>query len=218
MKTPVNSRTLKQHFRYSWWIYLLIALAAFGLVDLLYAMTAYRPPEDKKVEFYVLGYMNEEKTAAYMEQVRQNEMSDMELMAPRLLLDDSTYGAMQLMTFLSAGEGDVLLIPRDNFISLASSGTFLPLEESEEITRIFDEAGISLQSGWRKNTDTGETHLYGIPQNKLPGLSQYAYAQDGFLCAFAASGNEANTLKFLRILCRDMLKEPEAEATAAPAP
>ena len=35
MKTPINSRTLKQHLAYSWWKYLLVAVLAFGLVDLL---------------------------------------------------------------------------------------------------------------------------------------------------------------------------------------
>ena len=32
-------------------------------------------------------------------------------------------------------------------------------------------------------------------------------ATDGYLCAIVNGGNDANALKFLRILCRDMLKE-----------
>lgn len=208
MKTPVNSRTLKQHFTYSWWKYLLIAVLAFGLVDLLYAVTAYRAPADKKIEFYVYGSMDTEKLTAYMEHVRETEMQDMEVLTPLLLMDDSTYGPMQLMTYLAAGEGDVYLLPRDEFISYVSSGILLPLENEEELMSLFNEAGISLQSGWRRNTETGETHLCGIPQNKLPGLGQYAYARDGFLCVIASGGNDENALKFLRILCRDMLAQP----------
>ena len=205
MKTPINSRTLKQHLAYSWWKYLLVAVLAFGLVDLLYSVTAYRSPADKRVEFYVYGQMDQEKLTAYMENVRKTEMEDMEVMTPLQLLDDGYYGSMQLMTYMAVGEGDVYLLPRDEFVTGASGGSFLPLEEDKELMALFDEAGISLQNGWRKNTETGENHLCGIPQNKLPGLSQYATATDGYLCVIVNGGNDANALKFLRILCRDML-------------
>ena len=207
MKTPINSRTLKQHLTYSWWKYLLVAVLAFGLVDLLYSVTAYRSPADKRVEFYVYGQMDQEKLTAYMENIRKTEMGDMEVMTPLQLLDDGYYGSMQLMTYMAVGEGDVYLLPRDEFVTGASSGSFLPLEEDKELMALFDAAGISLQNGWRKNTETGENHLCGIPQNKLPGLSRYAKATDGYLCAIVNGGNDANALKFLRILCRDMLKE-----------
>ena len=218
MKTPVSSETLKQHFTYSWWKYLLVALLAFGLVDLLYTMTAYRTPNDKKIEFYVYGMVNTEKLSAYMEQVRETEMADMEEMTPLMLLDDNNYGPMQLTTYLAAGEGDVFLLPRDQFITTAANSGLLALEEDEELMAFFTKAGVSLQSGWRKNTDTGETHLYGIPQNKLPGLESYAYAKDGFLCVVSLSGNEENARKFLRILCRDMISAPEGEPSPAPLP
>ena len=206
MKTPINSRTLKQHLTYSWWKYLLVAVLAFGLVDLLYSVTAYRSPADKRVEFYVYGQMDQEKLTAYMENIRKTEMEDMEVMTPLQLLDDGYYGSMQLMTYMAVGEGDVYLLPRDEFVTGASGGSFLPLEEDKELMALFDAAGISLQNGWRKNTETGENHLCGIPQNKLPGLSRYAKATDGYLCAIVNGGNDANALKFLRILCRDMLE------------
>ena len=210
MKTPITSRNLKQHFTYNWWKYLLIAAVAFGLVDLLYAVTAYRAPRDKTVGFYVYGYMNETGLTEYMNGVREAEMSDMEEMQPRLMLEDEAYGPMQLMTYLAAGEGDVYLLPRDQFISYATGGSLVPLEDQEDLIALFDAAGVTLQSGWRKETETGENHLYGIPQSKLPGLTQYAYAKDGYLCVVLSSTNQENALKFLKILCRDMITAPVA--------
>ena len=207
MKTPLDSKALKQHLAYSWWKYLLVAVLAFGLVDLLYSVTAYRSPADKKVEFYVYGQIDQDKLTAYMESVRASEMADMEVMEPLQLLEDEYYGPMQLMTYMAAGEGDVYLLPRDQFVTGASNGYFLPLEDDKELMALFDSAGISLQNGWRKNTETGETHLCGIPQGKIPGLNQYAYATDGYLCVAVNGGNDENALKFLRILCRDMLTE-----------
>ena len=157
MKTPINSRTLKQHFAYNWWKYLLVAVLAFGLVDLLYSVTAYRSPAEKKIEFYVYGQMDQEKLTAYMEGVRAAEMEDMEVMAPLQLIDDGYYGSMQLMTYMAVGEGDVYLLPRDQFVSGASGGSFLPLENDTELMALFDNAGINLQNGWRKHTETGRT-------------------------------------------------------------
>ena len=87
----------------------------------------------------------------------------------------------------------------------------------DELMALLDNAGISVQSGWRRNTGTGETHLYGIPQSKLPGLSQYAQAQDGYLCVLVTGGNQENAVKFLRILCRDMITDPpESEPSPDP--
>ena len=218
MKTPVTSQTLKHHLAYNWWKYLLIILLSVGLVDLLYSVTAYRSPRDKTVSLYIYGYMNESGLTAYMDYVRETEMSDMEEMRPQLLLDDATYGPMQLMTYLAAGEGDVYLLPRDEFLNNAANGALIPLEDDAELLSVFDEAGVSLQSGWRRQTETGETHLYGIPQDKLPGLGRYAYAQDGYLCIIITSGNTENAAKFLRILCRDMVAEPELDAFPSPEP
>ena len=87
----------------------------------------------------------------------------------------------------------------------------------------FSRAGRSLQNGWRKNPESGETHLFGIPADKVPGLRQYAYAKDGYLCVLFAGGNTENTLKFLNILVNDLFEEPpaapeETEGAASAAP
>ena len=208
MKTPVNAKTLKQHLTYNWWKYLLVVLFAIFGTDLLYTVTAYRSPPEKRVDFYVYGAMDEEKMDAYMEKIRIDQMSDMEVMDASLMIPDASYGAMQLSTYLAAGEGDLYLLPREEFMSYAGGGAFLALEEDTELMNLFTEANLSLQSGWRKNTEEEVSHLYGIPISRLPGLSNYAYAKDGYLCVLVTGGNNDNTLKFLHILCADMI-EPE---------
>ena len=83
---------------------------------------------------------------------------------------------------------------------------------------VFTRAGASLQSGWRRNTETGESHLYGIPQDRLPGLARYAVADDGYLCIIVNNGNDENVLKFMRILCRDMITAPDPEPSPSAMP
>ena len=208
MKTPLTSARLKQHLTYNWWKYLLAAVLAVGLVDMLYTLTAYRPPREKSLGFYIYGYMDEPTLTEYMDHVRETEMSDMEEMKPILLMTDDSYGPMQVMTYMAAGEGDVYLLAREEFLNYAASGSLIPLEDDTELISLFDSAGVSLQSGWRRNTETGETHLYGIPQSRLPGLGLYAYATDGFLCMPVTTRNRENAAKFMRIICRDMINEP----------
>lgn len=219
VKTPVNKETLKQHFTYNWWKYLLLAVISFFAIDLLYTATAYRSPEDKKVQVYVYGYINQNTLDEYMARINREQMPDMEVMDSLALTTDATYGPMQLMTYMAVGEGDLYLLPRDQFISSAAESAFYFLEEDQELMQLFSDAGVNLQNGWRKITETGETHLCGIPLSKLPGLSQYVYVQDGYLCVLATGGNVENTMKFLRILAADMIKAPEESApqeTAVP--
>lgn len=209
MKTPVNRRTLKQHLTYNWWKYLLLLVIGVFGVDLLYTVTAPRIPADKKVDFYISGNVDTEKLEAYTERVRMEEMPNLETIQTVTLYMDDQYGPMQLMTYIAAGEGDVYLLGRENFLSLASEDAFVPLETNPELMETL--SGVDLQRGWRKNTETGENHLYGIPQDKIPGLIRYAYCENGFLCVLNSSKNEENALKFLNILCRDMLNAENTE-------
>ena len=211
MKTPINAETLRHHFTYSWWKYVLVLIAGIFLVNLIFTVTTPRIPEDKRVDFYIYGLSDSESLNAYMEKIRSEEMPDMEIMTSLTMFPNDAYGPMQLMTYMSAQEGDVFLLTRDEFLSYASSGAFLPLEDDEELMGIFNEAGIDLRRGWRTLADSDETHLYGIPADMLPGLNALCYADNGFLTVTVYNGNQENVMKFLRILCRDMLVAPEAE-------
>lgn len=216
MKTPVNSRTLKHHITYSWWKYLLVILGGIFLVDLLFTVTTPRIPEEKKIEFYIYGLSNQEAVDGYMNSVREKELPEMESMRSVSLVQDSTYGPMQLIAYISAREGDLYLLPREDFLSLSASGAFLPLEEDAELMAIFTEAGIDLKRGWRTLSDSDETHLYGIPADVLPGTQAMCYTENGYLSLLAMGGNTENTLKFFRTFCRDMLIPPEVpEETTA---
>ncbi len=208
MKTPVNARTVRQHLTYSWWKYALLIILSALAVNLYYTVTAYRVPEDKKVILYVYGITNEEPLNSYLAEVREEKMPEMEEISSLMLTTDATYGPMQLSTFVAAGEGDLYFLPRDQFVSMAASGAFAVLENDAELTSLFTDRDISLQSGWRREADSGESHLYGIPLSRLPGLEQYLYVENGYLAVLITNRNDENVMKFLRILCEDMLKAP----------
>lgn len=51
----LTKKKLKNHLAYSWWKYALAAAVSTMLVSIVFAVTEYRPPDDKKIEFYVLN-------------------------------------------------------------------------------------------------------------------------------------------------------------------
>ena len=118
---------------------------------------------------------------------------------------DDTYGPMQLMTYVAAAEGDLYVLDKDSYQSYASQSLFIPLEGVVEELGL-EEQGTSLERAWRKETETGERHLFGIPMNYLPGFSAYASINlnNYYIGVAANSGNEENTVKLLKILYRDL--------------
>jgi len=210
MKTPVNKETLRQHLHYSCWKYMVLIVAAVLGWNLIYTMTAYRPPAEKRVDFYVYsGGGLQEELCAYMENIRQTEMSDMEAMECVVLTNDPTYGIMQLSTYVTAGEGDIYLLPAENFQSYASGGSLLPLEDAAELTAALEKAGVNADKGWRTESESRQRHLYGIPASSFTGLHKYAIpTEDSYLCITINNGNDVNSLKFLEILVRDMFRAP----------
>lgn len=210
MKTPLNAKTLKNHLSYNWWKYLLAIIAGTFLVDLLFTVTAPKIPAEKEVQFFIYGYSNSEALTAYMDRIHETEMSDMESVTFSTLTMDSTYGPMQLTTYIAVGEGDLYYIPREEFLSYASGGAFCPLENDEELMEMFNAAGMNLRRGWRTLDGSDESHLFGIPADLLHGLMNYCYAEDGYLAVIVSGGNIENTMKFLRILVRDTISQAES--------
>ena len=210
MKTPLNAKTLKNHLSYNWWKYLLAIIAGTFLVDLLFTVTAPKIPAEKEVQFFIYGYSNSEALTAYMDRIHETEMSDMESVTFSTLTMDSTYGPMQLTTYIAVGEGDLYYIPREEFLSYASGGAFCPLENDEELMEMFNAAGMNLRRGWRTLDGSDESHLFGIPADLLHCLMNYCYAEDWYLAVIVSGGNIENTMKFLRILVRDTISQAES--------
>ncbi len=213
MKTPITKESIRNHFTYAWWKYaLLVVLAVFGW-NIVYTMTAYRPPEEKKIILGVYGYGNNENVNVYMEQVRQEQFPEMEDMSCEIIAADETYGDMILTTRIAARECDIYGLTRKQFQQYAAQSGFMALEEAlPDLVADLEAAGISLSRGWRTDEETGEKHLFGIPCQDLPGLAPMLKmsTDDLFLSIFFDTGNNENVIRFFDVFVRDMLVAPEA--------
>ena len=102
MKTPVTHERLQNHLTYSWWKYVLMMVLVIFFWSILFTTTRYRPPEEKKVIVGVYGAGNQTALDAYMEDVRQLLLPDMEEMNTQFIMSDETYGSSVLMTRMTA--------------------------------------------------------------------------------------------------------------------
>lgn len=214
MKTPVTKEKLRNHLTYSSWKYILLAaLAIFGW-NIVYSMTAYQPPEEKKIILGIYAYGDDVNITPYMEQLRQEILPDMEDVSAQYIIPDQTYGDMILMTRIMAQECDIYVMPRTQFQSFAAESAFMPLEEVlPELVADLEAAGISLSRGYRTADETGEKHQYGIPLADLPGMLPMLQCDtnDMYICVFFDTGNDENVLKFFDRFVRDMMVAPQTD-------
>ena len=220
MKTPLTKARWKHHLAYNGWKYILALILSIVGWNLIYTMTAYRPPEDKKVDVY-LSLASADQTAfdGYLEKVWKEELPDMEEVQSVVLTAGASsdyYGAVQLSTYIMAGEGDVYLLSKDDFINYARDGGMLELESYVE-SGALDTKGIDVTKGWRTYTETGERHLYGIPADSFGGMEEFGIysLKDYYWCVLAANGNDDNAVKLLNILVRDFGEKAEGAVSTA---
>ena len=215
MKTPLTKEKLQHHFTYSLWKYALLAIVAVFGWNLIYSMTAYRAPEEKKVVLGVYSYGDEDRINAYMEQVRVNLMSDMEEMYASYIAPDATYGPMILTTRIAAKECDIYVLPRSEFQSYAGQGAFMALDEVlPDLMADLEAAGVGLSRGYRTLEETGEKHQYGIPCANLPGMQPMLKTEttDMYISIFTVTENDENVIKFFDQFVRDMLVDSQSAA------
>lgn len=212
MKTPITQEKIKNHLTYASWKYALLVIVAIFGWNLIYSVTQYQPPEEKKVILGIYAFADEIGINGYMEQVRQADMPDMEEMSASIIMPDEMYGDMILSTRIAARECDLYLLPRTQFQNYAAQGAFMPLNTVlPDLVTDLEAAGVSLSRGHRANDELGgEKHQYAIPCADLPGVMPMLQidASDMYLCIFFETGNNENVVKFFDQFVRDMMVEP----------
>jgi len=167
-------------------------------------MTAYRPPEEKKVEVYILNdyveaaAMREEIAPLFFERCADQE--ELTVLSINLGSDDM-YARMQFTTYAAARQGDVYMLPVSEFRSLTAEeyDAFADLAPYIE-SGVIDIQDIDVSAYTVQNED-GTKSVYAIPSDTLYGLAQYGNDSAGsLLCLTAFGGNTDNAAKTLDLL------------------
>ena len=161
----LTKKRLKNHFAYNWWKYALSAAVSAMLVSIVFAVTAYRPPAEKKVELYVLnGYIDAEtfQRDFWPElQARKPEQEELTVLNINLTDSSNIYAPMQFSTYVAAQQGDLFLISRDEMRRITADGAQEALVELTGYldSGVIDADGMDLKNG---TLDPGRRHDGGL--------------------------------------------------------
>ena len=211
---------LKNHWSYSWWKYIAIAVICALGVDLLFTSTAYRPPEEKKLELYVLNdfVVTEPLYDMLWPQLQQRSPDQEELIVLNINLSgNDTYAYMQYSTYLAAQQGDVCLMPRSEVAKLAEEGAENVFVELSDyiVDGVIDPKGIDLSRGMLK-TSTGEVGVYAIPADSLTDLKNLSNnPADSFLVLLAHGGNDDHAAVLLDLMIENYHVDSEEDYVPA---
>ena len=213
MKTPLTRVRLQEHWRYSWWKYLLLAALALGGWSIAMTVTAPRTPENKLLEVYFFAYGQEERVNNYLSGLQEREFPDQETVHSLWIPSDGADGVVVLSTRLMAGEAELTVLPREQFQSFANTGTFVALDQLPGVVNACEAAGLNVERAWRVEESSGERHLFGIPLQGLPFLRESIYnvgtANEYYLSIRVHNGNDANSARLLGLLLRELMTGAE---------
>ena len=209
VKDRLTAAKLRNHIAYDLWKYVLLVVGVWFGVDLLFAQTAYRSPQDKRVDVCIMSAtVTDDLMASFFQPLWQEAVPDMELVEGTILTpmsEEDMYADMVIITRLAAADGDIYMLPADRFKSLATQGWFLPLDELVESGTINAE-GLTLDSCRLtvvdSETQTAQTHLYGIPTDTLYGfMDGLQYDNRGCVMAIVVNnGNDDAVIRFFNAL------------------
>jgi hypothetical protein len=221
-RIPLTWRDIRIHLQYSLWKYLLIFALSFGIWNLIYAQTAYRPPQEKRIDIYIQAAgADQEKVNEFMVPIWKEVVPHEELVNAVLLMsmgyEADYYANVQLMTYLHAGEGDIYILNQSIFKRLAGQGAFVDLEPYIQ-NGTLNPGMIKTEAGRVALTEedergeivaTGESALFGIPARELYAFAtELAIDNRNLVLAVAAnSGNEEDTVIFLNALIQRTLAD-----------
>lgn len=209
IETKITKKRIKDHFAYSVWKYVILAIVGVFGWNLVYTTTAYRPPEDKKVDVYFVAPSIAYETLEQFSQMAAPDFEDMEeinFFSIGMNTEDDYYANIQLSTYVGAQEGDIYIMTKDRFRSYAYGGAFLPLDEA------FADGSIDLRgidaSGTTLTTEEGVTGMFAVPASSLYGFMNYGIDnRDLYIGVVAYSQNVPNAYKMVDWLIATMQAE-----------
>lgn len=219
----ITKKTLKDHFAYSWWQYFLALLVSIFFWNMYFIQTAYRPPEDKKIDVYIQSNTtNQDEIDVFLGKIWKSAVPEMESVKGILLpvLGENNYAAtIQLTAYLLAGEGDIYLISSDDYKRMANQGAFLSLENiKDKLPPIFDsehlsKAAIHYKEEDGTNVTISEQKIFGIPCEKLKVLKERLNieVENKFLCISVNNQNDENVIPFFVSLIEHCVENSELE-------
>ena len=212
LETKLTKGSIKDHFSYSLWKYVVAAVLAFFAVDMFYIQTAYHPPEHLRIDVYVRSATaTQDSVNAFLEPVWKSTVPEMETVESVVMLplgENDYMAQVQLLTYLAAHQGDIYMLSAADFKQFAAQGAFIPLETLVAEGEI-DTDGIDVTKGYVTLVGSDEagndvlmgSHLFGIPTDSLAGFTSCGIDNGNmFLSITQSNENDENVIPFFSAL------------------
>lgn len=219
INTRWNWEDIKQHFAYTWWAYVLVAVLMLFGWQMAYHATEYEPPADKKLQITIAGDYVSTTVLEYYQQRAAEEFPEMErITVDNIPLDftgEGDYsGYTKLQVVIACGEGDVYLLDREMLGIYGNMGAFEPLDDlvtaEGALEGMFTEEEIERGTFVAEDGD-GQEHVYALPADRLYGLVSQGVDTSGlYLTITSYSGNPEYARKALIWLCEQTQEDPPA--------
>ena len=226
ISTPLTKKKISDHLTYHGWKYVLILLASIFGWNLIYTQTAYRVPQDKRIDVYIKSATTTQEVCdAFLEPIWKETVPEMELVSSALISAANDYtSTMQMTVWIAAGDGDIFILPSADFKNYASNGAFAPLQKYVDDGTLQVD-GVDLSAG-RVAVATGQDEngnavydealqLFGIPlytyYGYMDGMS--LDNRDMVMCVLANNRNDANVFPFMNALLQAGVGEPPSWLT-----
>ena len=191
----LSRKSILNYLMYSWWKYVVLVVVCVLGVDVLFTVTAYRVPEEKKVEVYILNdFIDSDRLQEQLwPELLAFDAAQEEMFVQNInLSSNDMYAYMQFSTYVAAQQGDVCLMPAAEVKKLAADGAeHAFLELTPYIERgLIDPMDIDLAAGMMRSSE-GVEGLYAIPADSLYGLLELNNDPAGsMLCVLDYNGND----------------------------
>lgn len=204
----------QNHIRYNWWKYLTVVLCAWIGWSVLFSVTAYRVPPERKIDIYFVGpYVGYENLEALKTELKA-AMPDVEEFNcyPMTLEGDAESQSMavqKLTLYMAAAEGDIYLLPRQWFLSFTSQDGCAPLDEYLASGALKPNGDYEKGCVTRKEGEFVGKHVFGVPLAEQYGLiTREGFDNRNILAAVTSySKNKDNAVRTIQWLIDNRTEE-----------
>jgi len=199
-RVEVSKETIRNHFHYDKWKYVLGIFLSIFTWSLLATVTAPQTPPEKKVDLYLVGgFMIEEPAAEYAETMLVDFPELWEINFYNIMIEGEMeyMGRQKLMIMTGSQTGDIYIFKKDEFDTMASLGAFIPLDDYPEITRHFTKEQLE-EFTYTTDLDP-EPRIYGVPVSDVDPIGKSFFnTEDAVIGVMAYSQNMEKSIEVMQ--------------------
>ena len=202
-----SMQRFKDHFYYSKWLYVAFVLVGVFVFSMVFSVTKPVVPNEYKVDISILATsLQDSEMSVWSEEILALLSQDQqEVNIYAMGFDDSEDSTMGYSIYeilaarMAAREGDIYIMSKNMYISLAQQGAFFPLDDialNYEYAEDLDLEEYKIQIEDTDKPNGQAAHYYGLPLDNVLGLVDLGVdPREKVICVMIYTENYDNAIK-----------------------